>query len=83
MSYAALYEESILHPETFWKKQSEEVPWFQTPTQILRTDVEGRYRWFPDGTLNTAYACLDHHAGRRARHQNRAHQGLRCDGRAL
>ena len=69
MSYAALYEESILHPETFWKKQSEEVPWFQTPTQILRTDVEGRYRWFPDGTLNTAYACLDHHV-----HQGRGEQ---------
>lgn len=59
--YKHLYEESIKSKEEFWKKQSENIHWFNAPSTILSQNDKGLYQWFSDGTLNTSYLCLDVH----------------------
>lgn len=60
-SYEQEYRESIDHPEAFWRKKAELLPWFKAPQKILSTDENGIQRWFADGEMNTAYMALDHH----------------------
>jgi len=61
MKYQDIYEESIKNPEDFWKKQAEDIAWFEKPTNILSKDEEGLYRWFKGAKLNTSYIALDYH----------------------
>ncbi|MBP6739120.1 MAG: propionyl-CoA synthetase [Leptospiraceae bacterium] len=59
--YKDLFNESIQHPEQFWREQSEIIKWFQEPKSILSKDQDGLYRWFEGGKLNTSYLALDYH----------------------
>ncbi|MBV1959573.1 MAG: AMP-binding protein, partial [Pseudomonadales bacterium] len=61
MDYSELYQQSIDHPEIFWKKQAEEIEWYKQPTEILGADELDSDRWFADGELNTSYLALDYH----------------------
>ncbi len=59
MSYHDLYQQSIEQPEVFWRKQAEQIKWYEFPESILSQDEDGFYRWFAGGKLNTAYLALD------------------------
>ncbi|APY07225.1 propionyl-CoA synthetase [Winogradskyella sp. J14-2] len=61
MSYQDIYLESINHPESFWKKQSEQLEWFKAPSKILGRDQYDYPQWFQDGELNLSYLCIDKH----------------------
>jgi len=59
--YAEIYSASCEDPTGFWREQARELDWFEPPSTILGKDAQGRYRWFPDGTLNMSHLALDHH----------------------
>jgi len=58
--YERLYARSIEDPEGFWEEIAQEIPWFQKPKTILKGEAPF-FQWFPDGTLNASYVCLDQH----------------------
>lgn len=60
--YAALYRESIEHPEQFWGKAAQRLEWFKQPTQVKDVSYaldDFHIRWFGDGELNASVNCLD------------------------
>jgi propionyl-CoA synthetase len=59
--YQAEFQAALDDPLSFWRKQSEDIAWFTSPTSILEKDGNGNDRWFSDGQMNTAYLALDHH----------------------
>ena len=61
MNYQDFYQQSINHPEQFWKKQAEQLDWFENPKNILSKDQYDYYQWFEDGKLNLSYLCIDKH----------------------
>jgi propionyl-CoA synthetase len=65
-AYEVAYKESLINPESFWKKASEEIHWRKKPTTILDSAKAPFYRWFSDGELNACENALDRHidAGR-------------------
>ncbi|BCT75858.1 propionyl-CoA synthetase [Sinomonas cyclohexanicum] len=64
--YAEAYRESLSDREAFWLDAAKAVDWVEAPTAALDASEPPLYRWFPGGTLNTAYNALDRHveAGR-------------------
>lgn len=65
-TYEEDYRLSIENPEAFWQQRQGEIEWFQTPTTTLSQDVNGSWRWYEDGTLNSCWLAVDRHiaAGR-------------------
>ncbi|MET3719832.1 MULTISPECIES: propionyl-CoA synthetase [unclassified Arthrobacter] len=65
-SYQETYARSLERPEDFWLEASTAVAWASPPVTALDESEAPLYRWFPEGTLNTAYNALDRHveAGR-------------------
>jgi len=61
MNYQEFYQESIVSPENFWKKQAQQLEWFKYPKTILSKDNHDYYQWFEDGQLNLSYLCIDKH----------------------
>lgn len=59
MNYQELYNQSIENPEEFWKKQANEIDWFNKPQEIL--SATGYPLWYRDGILNACYLALDKH----------------------
>jgi acetyl-CoA synthetase len=62
--YKELWEESSEDPLTFWRTNGRRLEWV-TPYSRVR-DVsfnkeDLHIRWYPDGTLNAAFNCLDRH----------------------
>ena len=44
--YQRLYRESLDDPEEFWRRQSEFLPWFHPPQNILDVDMkEADFSW--------------------------------------
>ena len=64
--YEKLYRESIEDPETFWRRQSELLDWFQPPRSIVESNMdEAEFAWFAGGRLNACYNCVDRHVASR------------------
>src|SRR5947209_12633830 len=63
---SAIYEQAARDPEAFWAEQARTLHWDQPFSTVLDDSNPPFYRWFPDGTLNASYNCLDRHveAGR-------------------
>lgn len=61
MTYQALYDRSLAHPEGFWREQAQSIHWFKFPHNILTKDNDGLARWFKGGKLNTCYLAVDNH----------------------
>ena len=61
MSYKKVYDQSIKDKEGFWKNVSEDIFWYEKPTNILNTNNPPFYKWFEDGVTNTCYNALDYH----------------------
>ncbi|MDA1074689.1 MAG: propionyl-CoA synthetase [Proteobacteria bacterium] len=61
MTYAAMYQQSLADPKSFWEARAAEIPWFQAPTKICEQDANGVWRWFVDGVTNSCWLALDRH----------------------
>lgn len=61
-AYEAAWQASIANREAFWTDAARAIDWIQPPVAAY-DEARG---WFPGGTLNTAYNCIDRHvaAGR-------------------
>lgn len=59
--YQQQHQAAAEQPELFWKKQAASLAWQRPPANILSQPEPGKYRWFADGELNTAYLALDYH----------------------
>lgn len=63
-SYLEEYEFSLKEPEKFWARAAGNLEWFQKPSTILEYDPVNNphfVKWFPDGSINMSYNCLDVH----------------------
>ncbi|ENM3848185.1 propionyl-CoA synthetase [Vibrio cholerae] len=60
-AYQEQYQWAKEQPEAFWRKQAQQIDWFQPPQTILANDEHSIERWFPDGVLNTCWLALDYH----------------------
>lgn len=63
ISYASAYQSSIdpASRDAFWRNHLQAVHWFKKPSTILDQSNPPFCRWFPDGTLNMSYNCIDRH----------------------
>src|SRR5919199_1322755 len=61
MKDPAIYDEADRDPEAYWAEQARQLHWDQPFTTVLDDANPPFYRWFPDGTLNASYNCLDRH----------------------
>jgi acetyl-CoA synthetase len=59
--YRSLYEESLAHPEAFWRRQSEMIHWFYEPHGVFEEYGPGEFVWFSGGRLNVSVNCVDRH----------------------
>lgn len=60
MTYQEAYDKSIQNPEEFWAKAAEDIHWYHKWDKVLNI-VNGHYRWFVGGCMNTCYNALDLH----------------------
>ncbi len=58
--YDKVYKESIEDPEKFWAEAATKVHWYHKWDKVLDV-VNGHYRWFVGGCMNTCYNALDLH----------------------
>jgi len=66
--YDKVYSQSIKDPEKFWAEAATKVHWYHQWDKVLDV-VDGHYRWFVGGCMNTCYNALDLHI-----HNGRAEQ---------
>ena len=66
--YDEVYSQSIKDPEKFWAEAATKVHWYHKWDKVLDV-VDGHYRWFVGGCMNTCYNALDLHI-----HNGRADQ---------
>ena len=52
---------AVEQPERFWAEAAARITWDETFTQVLDATQPPRYRWFPDGRLNTCFNAVDRH----------------------
>lgn len=56
---------SLRDPDAFWLPlANKSITWIKPPTKALVVDPP-KWSWFPDGTLNTCYNCVDRHPSSR------------------
>jgi acetyl-CoA synthetase len=48
-------------PEELWGSVAEELNWFEPWDAVYEEEGPGEFRWFPGGTTNMSYNCLDYH----------------------
>ncbi|TBW06320.1 acetate--CoA ligase [Azotobacter chroococcum subsp. isscasi] len=63
-SYKALYQQSVINPDGFWREQARRLDWIKPFTKVKQTSFDDHHvdiKWFADGTLNASYNCLDRH----------------------
>jgi len=61
--YQKMYQQSVDHPESFWKENGKCIDWITPYTKIKNTDYNNQVeiKWFEDGELNACANCLDRH----------------------
>ena len=67
--YAELYRESLDHPDTFWRRETQRLDWAKPWTELTTSsfhEADFGVRWFADGELNVAHNCVDRHLRDRA-----------------
>ncbi|MGB1017108.1 MAG: AMP-binding protein, partial [Nannocystaceae bacterium] len=61
--YIEMYEDSVEHPQQFWRAKAETLAWFHPPGATVDADFrEGASTWFAGGRLNVSFNCVDRHA---------------------
>ena len=67
-TYKALYQQSVVNPDGFWREQAERIDWIKPFTRVKQTSFDDHHvdiKWFADGTLNVSANCLDRHLAER------------------
>ena len=67
-TYKAMYQQSVVNPDGFWREQAKRLDWIQPFTTVKQTSFDDHrvdIKWFADGTLNVSYNCLDRHLAER------------------
>lgn len=67
-TYKAMYQQSIINPDGFWREQAQRIDWVRPFTKVKQTSFDDHHvdiKWFADGTLNVSYNCLDRHLAER------------------
>ncbi|MBK3757469.1 acetate--CoA ligase [Stutzerimonas frequens] len=67
-AYRAMYQQSVINPEGFWREQAARLDWIRPFTEVKRTSFDDHHvdiKWFADGTLNVSANCLDRHLAER------------------
>jgi acetyl-CoA synthetase len=67
-TYRAMYQQSVINPEGFWREQAARLDWIRPFTEVKRTSFDDHHvdiKWFADGTLNVSANCLDRHLAER------------------
>lgn len=59
-AYDLAYKQSIEKPEEFWAEAATKIHWYHKWDKVLDV-VDGHYRWFVGGCMNTCYNALDLH----------------------
>ena len=56
---------SLRDPDSFWLPLANKlITWIKPPSKALVAN-HPKWSWFPDGTLNTCYNCVDRHPSSR------------------
>ena len=66
--YTSLYEQSISHPDDFWREQAKRIHWFTPFSRVKNTSFAPdnvSIRWFEEGKTNASFNCLDRHLSSR------------------
>ncbi|MFZ4690441.1 MAG: acetate--CoA ligase [Polymorphobacter sp.] len=66
--YRALYAESLVDPDGFWRREAQIIDWMVPFTSVSNTsfnEADFGIRWFEDGVLNVSANCLDRHLAER------------------
>ncbi|GAB3393855.1 acetate--CoA ligase [Azotobacter armeniacus] len=64
VSYKAMYQQSVINPDGFWREQAKRLDWIKPFTKVKQTSFDDHHvdiKWFADGILNASYNCLDRH----------------------
>jgi acetyl-CoA synthetase len=61
-AFDALYRESLDSPDTFWRRETEDLV-FRTPWTSTVSWTLPHAKWFEGATLNITESCLDRHLG--------------------
>ena len=66
MNYADTYAAWRADPQAWWANAAQGIAWTRHWDRVFDPGIAPYGRWFPGGTLNTCYNCLDRHveAGR-------------------
>ncbi|WOC77341.1 acetate--CoA ligase [Stutzerimonas frequens] len=67
-AYRAMYQQSVINPEGFWREQAARLDWIRPFSEVKRTSFDDHHvdiKWFADGTLNVSANCLDRHLAKR------------------
>ena len=67
-TYKALYQQSVINPDGFWREQAQRLDWIRPFTHVKQTSFDDHHvdiKWFADGTLNVSANCLDRHLAER------------------
>lgn len=59
-----MHEESVSDPLTFWRMHGKRLDWITPYTRVRDVSFDAKdlhIRWYPDGTLNASFNCLDRH----------------------
>ena len=63
-AYRDVYEAWRADPDGFWLRASDAIDWIRPPETAFDGSLGTYGRWFPDGTCNTCYNCVDRHVAR-------------------
>ncbi len=67
-AYRAMYQQSVINPEGFWREQAARLDWIRPFSEVKRTSFDDHHvdiKWFADGTLNVSANCPDRHLAER------------------
>src|SRR3989344_4394940 len=67
-AYRAMYQQSVINPEGFWREQAARLDWMRPFSEVKRTSFDDNpvdIKWFAGGTLNVSANCLDRHLAER------------------
>lgn len=67
--YQSMYQESIIHPDEFWREHGQILDWSKPYSRVKHTSFDSGnvcIRWFEDGELNVSVNCIDRHLATKA-----------------
>ena len=62
--YRDVYAAWRADPDGFWLRAADAIDWIRPPETAFDAALGTYGRWFPDGTCNTCYNCVDRHVTR-------------------